>query len=283
MNSDCLCERRLSELSPDLHGRARNTAVVMSFALEKYKTYFPDFTDHTILHSMQVMNFCNQLIGEEFIDLLNADEIYILIMSAYLHDSGMGISDEDYRSFYETVVSDEYRAAHPNITAREAIRSFHQSFSGRFITKYADLFDIPSKEHVRAISLVSEGHRKLDLYDENVMPSVLTLENGNAVRLPYLAALIRLADELDIASDRNISFLYEENDTVFKRMHAAIRHMSILPDRFALNVETDDEELLARINEEIEKLADTLSVCVDVVEKRTPFRIRQTTVSAVYA
>ena len=33
--------------------------------------------------------------------------------------------------------------------------------------------------------------------------------NGNKIHLPYLAALIRLADELDIAADRNLQFLYD--------------------------------------------------------------------------
>lgn len=55
-------------------------------------------TDHTALHSLEVIDFCNQLIGEN-IDEMNADEIYVFLMWAYLHDSGMGITMSDYEKF----------------------------------------------------------------------------------------------------------------------------------------------------------------------------------------
>ncbi|WP_205948352.1 HD domain-containing protein, partial [Pyramidobacter sp. C12-8] len=59
--------------------------------LESFLPRFPDFTDHTILHSMDVLEYCNMLIGEKQIERLSAAECYVLIMSCYLHDIGMGI------------------------------------------------------------------------------------------------------------------------------------------------------------------------------------------------
>ena len=43
------------------------------FNLSNYKRFFPEFTDHTNLHSVTVINFCNQLIGDQ-IERMNADE-----------------------------------------------------------------------------------------------------------------------------------------------------------------------------------------------------------------
>ncbi|HBL40186.1 MAG TPA: hypothetical protein DDY98_00880 [Ruminococcaceae bacterium] len=275
--TDFLCEKRLSQLNPHYHTLVKNTVFVMSRVLEKYKLFFPDFTDHTVLHSLQVLDFCNRLLGEQVLQL-NEDELYVLIMSAYLHDSGMGISEPDYKALYDYVVSDEYRLNHPVDNIRETIRAFHQKFSRQYIYKYADLFEIPSEEHTRAIALVSEAHRKMDLLDENILPSVLTVPNGNEIHLPLLAALIRLADELDIAADRNIGFEPDGQETIFKLMHRSIRHLHILPERFVVDVAQDDPALFDGIQEEIDKLFETLQICSRTVAERTPFRIRQSTI-----
>lgn len=277
MDTDFLCEKRLAKLNPHYHTLVKNTAFVLINALEKYKRYFPDFTDHTVLHSLQVIDFCNQLIGENC-DKLNEDELFVLIMSAYLHDCGMGIRENDYKNLYETVVSEEYRKSHIHDNVYETIRSFHQKFSNKLIYKYADLFEIPSPEHIKAIATISEGHRKIDLYDENILPTQLTVPSGNTINLPYLTSLIRLADELDIAADRNLEINENGQDTIFKMMHRSIKHLHILPDKFVLDVEADDPALFDGIQKEILKLRETLDTCADVISKRTPFEITQKTV-----
>lgn len=277
MNSDFLCEKRLAILNPLYNTLVKNTAFVLCNALERYKQFFPDYTDHTILHSMQVIDFCNRLIGEN-IDKLNEDEIYVLLMSAYLHDCGMGISEADYRLLYDDVVSIEYVKQHPHGDIVETIRAFHQKFSNKLICKYADLFEIPSEEHTTAIALVSEGHRKTDLYDEKTLPTVIKVPNGNEIHLPYLTALIRLADELDIAADRNLGIGDNGQDTIFKLMHRSIKHLHILPDKFVLDVETEDPALYDGIEREIKKLDETFRLCSDVIKKRTPFSLTQKSV-----
>lgn len=275
MNTDFQCERRLRELSPEYHELVRNAAFVMTHLLDKYTTHFPEYTDHSSMHALQVLDFCNRLIGDQ-IDGLNADDLYVLIMSCYLHDSGMGISDSDYKALRERIVSPEYISAHPNVDIKEIIRNFHHEFSGGFIRKYAPFFEIPSQEHVDAIVMVSRGHRKTDLLDRGEYPDDFRVPNGNTVCVPYLSALIRLADEMDIASDRNIFFDYSEHeDNVEWRKHHAIRHMEITEDAFVLNVVRDDEKVMTVVEESVEKLQQTLDFCREVSERRTPFRISQ--------
>lgn len=274
-DTEFLCEKRLAKLNPGYNKIVQNVTVVLFNALEKYKLFFPDYTDHTVLHSLHVMEFCNKIIGE-YAEQLNEDELFILIMAAYLHDCGMGISEANYRQLYDKVVSPEYRKTHPHDNTKETIRSFHHSFSKQMIYRYADLFDIPSKQHVEAIAIVSESHRKTDLFNESYIPAEFEMPNGNRVHLPYLASLIRLADELDIASDRNLEIGDQGQPTIFKLMHHAIRCMTITDDRFILDIDTDDPALFDDIVKETSKLKDTLNYCVSVVEKRTPFRITQT-------
>ncbi|GEM_PF-900887 len=274
-DTEFYCERKLEKLNPGYSRIVKSVAVVLFNALEKYKLFFPDFTDHTVLHSLHVLEFCNVIIGD-CADELNEDELFILIMSAYLHDCGMGITEDNYKELYERVVSSEYRLKHPHDNIKDTIRSFHHSFSKQMIYKYAPLFDIPSEQHMQAIALVSESHRKTDLFDEHYMPAEMMMPSGNAVRLPYLAALIRLADELDIASDRNLEIGDAGQQTIFKLMHHAIRRMRIEEDRFVLEIDTDDPALYDDILQETDKLKETLAYCVSVIERRTPFRIAQT-------
>ena len=72
---DFALERRLKELDSDLHQRFTDTVFALQHILSNYKLIFPDFTDHTELHTLNIIEFCNQLVGDQ-IDKLNADEIY---------------------------------------------------------------------------------------------------------------------------------------------------------------------------------------------------------------
>ncbi len=284
MSYDFQLEAKLIEQAPQLHTVFSDNVLCVQNMLIKYQSIFPNYTDHTALHSLEVIAFCNELIADN-IDLLNTDEIFILLMSAYLHDAGMGISIEDFERFSaELPIVQDFMKENPDICKDEIIRAFHNEFSGRFIEKYSPLFDFPSPEHLFAIVQTSRGHRKTDLLNKTEYPAEIKLSNGNIVHLPYLATLIRLADELDIAVDRNIQFLYDtanlDNDVSrleFKK-HQAIKRLEILPTSLKAYVDYSDPELVAPLDELFEKLNSTLSYCVRVIEEITPFSIAQKTV-----
>ena len=279
-NYDFALEKRLRELSPDLHKRFTDTVFSLQFILSNYKLIFPDYTDHTELHSLNVIDFCNKIIGDE-LDVMNADEIYCLLMACYFHDTGMGISKNDYDVFLKDIDVGDYFETHDRNDARRTVRDFHNEFSGRFIKKYADLFDIPSKEHLDAIIQTSRGHRKTDLKDTAQYPIDLRVPNGNTVCLPYLSAIIRLADEIDITAARNSHLLFDipkilsetHNMEYFK--HEAIKDMMIERDRFVVTYETDSPDVEAALDELFSKMRHTLDVCRDATNGRTRFCITQ--------
>lgn len=282
MSYDFMLEMKLKLEAPDYHRIFSDNVLCSQNMLMKYKSVFPNYTDHTSLHSLEVIAFCNELVGEQ-IELLNCDEIFVLLMAAYLHDSGMGISLRDYEVFTPEIPGAEaFRKANPDMPVAEIIRAFHNEYSGRYIQKYAPLFDFPSEEHLFGVIQVSRGHRKTDLYDETEYPREYRLKNGNVLRLPYLAALIRLADELDIAADRNIQFLYDFENLAtdasrleFKK-HMAIKQLKFAEDAFEIQIDGSvgvPEDVMGEL---IEKLESTLALCVDVTAKRTPFKIKQT-------
>ena len=188
-NHDFAMERRLRDLDPQLHRRFTDTVFGLQYILSNYKLLFPRFTDHTELHSLSVIDFCNRLIGAQ-IERMNADEIYVLLMGCYFHDTGMGITMKDYEAFSREIDFGNYFDTHDRDNLPATIRDFHNEFSGLFIRKYAELFEIPSEAHLWAIIQISRGHRKTDLMDEAEYPIALKMPDGNAVCLPYLSALI---------------------------------------------------------------------------------------------
>lgn len=60
-NFDFSLERRLKELSPELHSRFTDTVFALQQILSNYQLIFPLFTDHTELHSLNINEFCNKL------------------------------------------------------------------------------------------------------------------------------------------------------------------------------------------------------------------------------
>lgn len=277
---DYAMEYRLKELDPELHKRFTDSVFGLQSTLSNYKLIFPEYTDHTELHSLTVIDFCNRLIGDQ-LEHMNADELYALLMGCYFHDTGMGVSEKDFDEFSHQIDFGNYFDTHAGEERAETIRSFHNEFSGLFIRKYAPFFEIPSETHLRAIIQISRGHRKTNLLDESVYPIDLRVPNGNTICLPYLAALIRLADEIDVTSARDSALLYDVEGLknaysieIHKR-HQAVHELRISPTAFTLLVDTSDKEVDEAVCDMARKMQETLDDCRGAVNGRTPHIITQ--------
>lgn len=277
---DYSLEKRLRELDKDLHARFQDTVFAVEKILSNYKLIFPQFTDHTELHSLNVIEFCNKLIGDQ-INELNADEIYVILLGCYFHDTGMGISYKDYEEFSKNIDFKDYFDTHSRDDIPEIIRNFHNEYSGQFIKKYADFFELPSKEHLFAVIQISRGHRKTNLEDENEYPKALKVPNGNTICLPYLAALVRLADEIDVTADRNPQCIYDldkitgEINVIEFLKHEAVRDLEINEKEFIVKVHTDDPELFKKLEVMASKMEKTLMICRHAVNDVTNHTITQ--------
>ena len=274
-----LLERKLRESSTDLHRRAAESIFVLQTMLSKYLTRFPNFTDHSVLHSMSVLDYCNRIIGDDQIKNLCPEECYVLIMACYLHDIGMGIGENDYAEFSAKLDFGDYFDSHDRNDEAETVRAFHNEYSGLFIRKYAELFDIPSEELTRAIIQVARGHRKTNLLDRSEFGDI---QDGDAViRTAYLAAVMRLADEIDVASDRNPVLLFNtakltnEKDIIEFGMHESILHVDVDDDAITLYTRPKSPEYEPRIEKLAEKITDTLTHCRKAAEEMSDLQITQ--------
>lgn len=280
MELDYGVERRLAQCAPELHSRYRDCVVISQRMLCRYENYFPDFTDHTVLHTLDILDMCNQLIGSQM-DKLTAEDLYVLMMGALFHDVGMGVSTADFEQFRTVLgipepVDDTARAW--------AVRDYHQELSGLYLDKYWPMLDFPNEAYAKAIIQVCRGHRKTDLMDPAGYPSRFEVEPGKSVSLPYLAVLICLADELDISAERNVSFLYDVDkmpsarDRLEFRKHMAIHRVELKPELVVVHAWTEDPEIRAGVKEVTDKLRDKLLMCRRVAAERSSFVITQSDV-----
>ena len=281
--SDYLLETKLRMENKDLHQRTKDSAVVLQKMLESFLPRFPDFTDHTILHSMDVLEYCNMLLGEEQIERLSAAECYVLIMSCYLHDIGMGINQKNYEELSAKIDFGDYFETHSHEDTETIIRDFHNEYSGLFIRKYADLFDIPGEEMAFAIIQMSRGHRKTDLFDESEYHDLMT--PYGIIHTAFLAAIIRLADEIDVGVDRNSELLFDstkvralDSQKAFGT-HESILRVEVEEDALVLYTKPKAPEYRELIRNLASKVQETLDYCREVASSRSDFRITQTSVN----
>lgn len=283
--SDYLLETKLRREDKGLHRRTKDSAAVLQKMLESFLPRFPDFTDHTILHSMDVLEYCNLLLGEKQIERLSAAECYVLIMSCYLHDIGMGINQKNYESLSKKIDFGDYFSTHSREDTETIIRDFHNEYSGLFIRKYAELFDIPCEEIVFAVVQVSRGHRKTDLLDEKEYP-VLNSPYG-IIRTAFLAAVIRLADEIDVGVDRNSELLFDsskardQDGTEAFGTHESIRRVEVEEDALVLYTKPKAPQYRELIRNLASKVGETLDYCREVVALRSDFSITQKSVKII--
>lgn len=277
MELDYGIERRLAQLSPELHSRYRDCVVISQRMLCRYENYFPDFTDHTVLHTLDILELCNGLIGSQ-LERLTAEELYVLLMGALFHDVGMGVSVSDFEEFRAVL---GFPGPADDTARAWAVRDHHQELSGLYLEKYWRMLDFPNEAYAKATIQVCRGHRKTDLMDETGYPPRFEVEPGRTVCLPYLAALICLADELDISVERNVSFLYDvekmpsARDRREFRKHMAIRRVELEPERVVVRAWTEDPEIRSGVEEVTDKLREKLLMCRRVAAERSTFVITQ--------
>ncbi len=161
--------------------------------------FIDHYTNHGIEHSLRVIKILGGLLtGYE--DLLNENERFILLAAAYLHDIGM----QSPKHAGLQVKGGSY-----TIEDKERVREIHHEVSGKMIRESVSpqseldlgLRGPRCKIYAEYIARVAEHHRKLPL--EELQDTIIGSDvSQNRVRLKLLAALLRLADALDITCER---------------------------------------------------------------------------------
>lgn len=169
------------------------------------------YTEHGLKHSENIVKIMDKLVGNNL--SLNDYEAFTLLAAAYLHDIGMQQSNP------EELISGQVQRT---LEELDIIRKKHNDLSYNMILDSVKENAIcPSlslenfRDYVDNIACLVKYHRKYDL-KELVDDSF----KGEKIRVPLLAALLRLGDELDADCDRvNIEQLKYNNIPTESKLH----------------------------------------------------------------
>jgi len=214
---------------------AINVAKQVEPILGRISVIFEEYTLHDISHSENVLNNMWNFIPDKAEENLNAMEIYLLILSAYLHDVGMAVSKDEEDEILKSEEFLKFRDKHErevdliekykeesNIRAAEFyenqifmdyIREHHHERSYDYImNNYSGEkgLKIDNENHARVIAKICRAHRLdvKDLEDKSEFDREYSME-GDFINLQFLAVCLRLGDTLDADSRRAPKILKE--------------------------------------------------------------------------
>lgn len=282
-NYDYRLERRLRLLSSELFKKYRDCMSTFSKMLERYSAVFPTFTDHSLLHSMSVVNYSNMLLADEA-DKLNAEEIYAYLMAVSLHDMGMAVKKEKFPFYVKEAHIEDYVSGHPDENYNVITRKHHHIFSSIFIMNNYELFDIPGKDYAKAISQIAKGHRVEDLFNKETYPIDFEVGDNKKINLPVLGALLRLADEMDYANDRNLGYIFDaetlhnwdgKDKSVLEYLKiATVKRIYVEGENIVVNFDSDEKMIIDGMEEFALGLQKKLDYCREVIMSNSNIDIR---------
>jgi molecular chaperone HtpG len=180
---------------------------------------FPNYTLHNTGHSFRIMEYMSNLVSD--ISKLNELEIALLVYAALLHDIGMAVSEDDIISiksnsfpFCDVKFSAMKKIMGDNesLALQEYVRRIHALLSSRYIREnLKDKLVIPkltTLDFAKELALICEAHTEdYDWIKANLRTN--EVRGDYSFNPQFIAAILRLADILDIDSNRTPYNLYK--------------------------------------------------------------------------
>ncbi len=264
--------QELSIKNSALYNAYEETYKEVKLLLDKFSVNFPTYTDHSVTHTEEVLNLAGQLLTESEIHTLNDDELYILSTACILHDIGMCIPPSRIEELCE---HDEYLAyvdKYKDSSLEVYLRDIHHELSHNFILKEYRALKIPSEKYAKAIALIAKAHRKVELQNfDEFDPRYFAKSGRQTVCLPYLGAIIRIADELDVTNMRTPSLLLKyylpDNEVSIRefKKHQSLIQINFRDDSVIIEAVCTDHNILAAVEEQFQKIQDVISNCQKVI------------------
>ncbi|MWB94011.1 HD domain-containing protein [Flavobacterium sp. GA093] len=234
--------------------------------LQGFITNFPDYTDHSINHSKSVIVYAELVMGEE-LNKLNQDEIYIFIMAGFLHDIGMCPTPK-----MKSRILESHKFIESNKSFENYLREIHHELSFEYITTHWEKLGIINETYAHAIGMVGMGHRVVNLLNfEEYKPEFIVKSGTDYVCLPYLATIIRIADELDITNDRTPDLLYSEylpENIISKKewdKHKANYFVNFRHQTIKITAKCSDKDIYYALLKHYKKIEDVIKYVQKVI------------------
>ena len=185
----------------------------------RVQSIFPNYTLHNTGHSFRVMEYMSKLVSD--LSKLNDLEITMMIYAALLHDIGMAVSEDDVNAIktnnfpfcdVKFAAMKKIKDDDELLAMQEYVRRIHSSLSAKYIREnLKDKLIIPkltSLGFADDLALICEGHTKdYDWIKTKLRP--YEIRGDYSFNPQFIAAILRLADILDIDSNRTPYNLYK--------------------------------------------------------------------------
>jgi len=140
----------------------------------------PNYTDHGLKHALNLQNILARLVSPGLHEPLGPFEVFVLLAATLLHDVGMLVSKREKEG-------------------AELVRLDHAHRSRDFIIKMRRALQFTEHE-AKIIGEVCRAHGMETL--DYLTGSTFSLSPHGEVRVQLLSGLLRLADALDVTSER---------------------------------------------------------------------------------
>jgi molecular chaperone HtpG len=213
---------------------------------------FSNYTLHNVGHSLRIINYMGKIVEDP--KLLNDLEITLLILSALLHDVGMAVSDDTIKRIktgHYTYNGMKYSAMKrvvktDNLALEEYVRRAHAHLSAEYIlTHHQAEFLVtgsPTLSFAKELAEICESHTQpYDYIRKNLRQEVRGKFRFNS---QYIACVLRIADILDIDSNRTPYNLYRIIDLGQRSKEEWKQHFLITNDeKIELNTRTGQKQV----------------------------------------
>jgi signal transduction histidine kinase len=228
MFNDSILFKKLEEKAPKKAELVRRVYEEFEDEIEAITKLFSEFTDHSVKHCESVVQVLEKLVIDKRLlensswrmvrgkwrlyltdnAYLTEDEIVLLFLAILLHDIGMSPKiDSRLRKLLEKAKCGEVEKSEIEEIKR-IVRETHHIRSKEFVEENDDLKEIMKKYrfdmYIKALADIVEGHR-IDPYD-----LFSKFKKVYDVRVPLLAFLLEIADDMDIGSHRVDKFISED-------------------------------------------------------------------------
>lgn len=216
----------LQQKNENYYVRLKNVISKLEESYLRFST-LPYFTSHGIDHSESIEKIIESLIPENKKQDLNEVELFILLCSIYFHDVGMAVQLEGDEQ-RENESKREYQQR------LESIRRTHSERAHNFIIEKYEKFGL-DKGTALSIAEICRAHSDIKYldrpwvytYDELSQKAHVKAVEKFDVRMLFIAALLRLADELDLDYYRALADLEEIRDMPIISRREWMKHQII--------------------------------------------------------
>lgn len=197
----------LEQKNKEYHSHFVTNIVKVTPILEKCTP--TEYTFHGLKHSIKIEYYLDHLISDIQKDKLEPEEIFVLLNGAYYHDIGMSRYEEvqdiftDENGIKKTFKSLESKRAEHNLISKKMI---YDNKNNKFDNNLISLPDNDAS-FAKSIADICYGHRDYITQENKRIKTLEEIDLSEdycdvTIHTRYLAALLRLADELDITNQR---------------------------------------------------------------------------------